>query len=391
MKVGLLGYGKMGRGIFGLATGAKLPVTIFVRSQEKADKLNQQIDRRLQRALKGGEIDEAGAKQLREEQRFTCNIGDLSDCELIIETISENFEQKIALLEQLNPHLKPDTIVASNTSTFSIAKLAQAIANPERFAGFHLFHPVTLTPMIEILAWDGVDQKIIDTLADVSRLLGKQPLIFRDTPGSAINSILACYYCEGLYILEQGLATPSQIDKIATEFCRIGPCESLDVIGLPFFTESFERMADYRPPQLTTPSLLHRLLKEGRDGKAIGCGVYRYVQDIPTDETTDFYKMADQTHSRIPGQADESVLRDRLLYSICCGVLFNLSRNLGDPADMDWAASEVLAMEHSPFELMRTRGRDNVAADLARLGSDVAFRFDPALLEYLPRECSACR
>jgi len=384
MKIGLLGYGKMGRGIFSLVTGAGLPIAIYVRSPEKAEKLNQQIDRRLQRALRGGEIDAAGAARLRAEQVFTSQLEDLAGCDVVIESIAEVLDEKTALLRRLDPHLRPDTLVASNTSTFSIAALAAVLTRPERFAGFHLFHPVTLTALIEILTWDGACPEVIDGLSDLARRLGKQPLVFRDTPGSAINSILACYYCEGLYILEQGLAGPTQIDRLAAGFCRIGPCESLDVIGLPFFTESFERMADFRPPQLTTPVLLHRLLAAGRHGKAAGRGVFLYAQDIPGDDAPEVYRVPGQSHSRPAASADPETLRQRLLYAVCCGVLFNLSRRLGAPADMDRAAAEVLGMDRSPFALMHAIGRDRLAAEFARLGREVGCRFDPALLAFLP-------
>jgi 3-hydroxybutyryl-CoA dehydrogenase len=384
MKTGLLGYGKMGRGIFSLITGAGMPLTVYVRSQEKADKNNLQLEKRIQRALRGGEIDDATAARLRSEQKFTCRLEDLAGCNLVIESIAEDFKQKTDLLGQLNRHLHPDAIVASNTSTFSIAALAASIDRPERFAGFHLFHPVTLTGLIEILTWEGVQPAVVDRLAELARRLGKHPLIFRDTPGSAINSILACYYCEGLYILEQGLASPAQIDRLAATFCRIGPCESLDVIGLPFFTDSFERMADYRPPQLTTPTVLHRLLAAGRHGKAAGRGVFLYEQDIPRDDAPDAYRVPGQQHSRPDASADPETLRLRLLYAVCCGVLFNLSRRLGAPDDMDRAAAEVLGMDLSPFRHMRDIGRDRLTADFARLGRDVGIRFDPALLAFLP-------
>jgi 3-hydroxybutyryl-CoA dehydrogenase len=384
MKIGLLGYGKMGRGLFSLAAGAELPITVYVRSAEKAEKLNQQIDRRIQRALRGGEIDAAAAARLRADQRFTPHLADLAACDLIVESIVEEFDQKTALLRELDPHLRPDAMVASNTSTFSIAALAAVMTRPERFAGFHLFHPVTLTPLIEILTWENALPETIDRLAELARRLGKTPLVFRDTPGSAINSILACFYCEGLYILEQGLALPSQVDKLAAAFCRIGPCESLDVIGLPFFTESFERMADYRPPQLTTPTLLHRLLAAGRHGKAAGRGVFLYERDIPCDDAPEAYRVPEQRHSAPAASSDPETLRRRLLYAICCGVLFNLSRRLGAPADMDRAAAEVLGMDRSPFAIMRSLGRERLAADFARLGREVGFRFDPALLDLLP-------
>jgi 3-hydroxybutyryl-CoA dehydrogenase len=384
MKIGLLGYGKMGRGIFSLVTGAGLPITVYVRSQDKADRGNQQLDKRLQRALRNGEIDAAAATRLRVEQGFTCRLADLAGCNLIIESIVEDFAQKTALLRELNDHLHPDAIVASNTSTFSIAALAANVSRPERFAGFHLFHPVTLTGLIEILEWEGVAPEVITRLAELTRRLGKHPLVFRDTPGSAINSILACYYCEGLYILEQGLASPSQIDRLTASFCRIGPCESLDVISLPFFTESFERMADYRPPQLTTPTLLHRLLAAGRHGKAAGKGVFLYEQDVPRDDTPEAYRVPGQSHSLATASSDPETLRQRLLYAICCGVLFNLSRRLGAPDDMDRAAAEVLGMDRSPFAIMHAVGRDRLAADFARLGREVGSRFDPALLAFLP-------
>jgi 3-hydroxybutyryl-CoA dehydrogenase len=384
MTTAILGYGKMGRGIFSLLTGAGRPVIVYVRSEEKAAKNNQQQEKRVQRALRAGEIDAAGAERLRGAARFTSNLADLGACGLAIETISEDLAQKCELLRRIEGCLAADALVTTNTSMLPVAELAGALRARERFCGLHFFHPTQLSTIVELILWDGVSAGTVARLDDFIRSIDRTPIHLRDAPGSPVNHILANFYCEGLYIVEQGLALPSEVDRLAGTFCRIGPCESLDAVGVSFFTGSFDQMAAYRPPGVTTPGLLYRLRAEGRDGRAAGRGIFLYEQDRARDDDPAWYRDPGQTHSRPGAAGDSESLRLRLLYSLCCGMLFEAQRGTGSVEDLSRAVAEVLLMDFSPLAFLRERGAARRLDEVRALETQVGVRFPSALLSLVP-------
>ena len=382
MKVGILGYGKMGRGIFSLFSASPAAVTVFVRSQEKADLNNAQSEKRLQRAVRKGMITEAEFNDRSTALKFTSNLNDLADCDLVIESVPENFETKVELLARIESVVRPDCILASNTSTLSINRMAAGLKKADRFCGFHFFHPVQLSGILEIIKWDRVSEQVVERMVEVSRMIQRAPIVVKDVPGSAINGVLSCYYCEGLYLLEQGLGTPSVIDRVAGRYFRIGPCESIDVIGVKFFTDSFERMEGVRPPGLSTPALLKKMIDAGRVGKDVNQGIYLYQEDRAVDDAPDYYLNPAQKHSRdVLGQGEDEIAQ-RLLYAVFAGMLFIVAQGFGRMPELDIGMKEVLGMERGPLEWMKSIGKARLTDDYKLLNGRIGDRFDPALLDY---------
>lgn len=384
MQTGLLGYGKMGRGIFGLLNLAEQPVTVYVRSAEKAEKNNQQIERRIQRALRSGEIDEAGAEQRRRAARFTCDLAELADCDLIVESVTEDMALKIDLLRQVESLVRPEAMVTTNTSRFSINKMAAALNRPGRFGGLHFFHPIQLVTIVELIQWKGIDADIAPRLTEFIGSLKRKLVCVHDGPGSPVNKVLSNYYAEGVYLLEQGLALPSEVDRIAGTFCRIGPCESLDSIGLEFFADSFDAMAPHRLPTITTPTLLRRLVADGRDGRAVGRGIYSYNQDKPSNDAAAYYLEPNQKHSSTQSPGGEEAIRQRLIQALCCGILYSVAHGEGSGPDLSAALADVLVMNFNPWDYMRSRGRSALRAELEALTAQVGPRFPVEGLAQLP-------
>ncbi len=382
MKVGILGYGKMGRGIFNLFSASPASVTVFVRSQEKADFNNSQSQKRLQRSVRKGMITEAEFNDRSVALKFTSDLNELADCDLVIESVPENLETKVELLARIESVVRPDCILASNTSTLSINRMAAGLKKADRFCGYHFFHPVQLSGILEIIKWDHVSEKAVDRLVEVSRMIQRTPIVVNDVPGSAINAVLSCYYCEGLYLLEQGLGTPSVIDRVAGRYFRIGPCESIDVIGVKFFTDSFERMETIRPPGLSTPRLLQKLIAEARVGKESGGGIYLYQEDRAVDDGPAYYLDPDQKHTFGVLDQGEDEIAQRLLYAVFSGLFFMVAKGYGKAVELDIGMKEVLGMERGPLEWMKAIGRTRLTDDYKLLNRRIGDRFNPALLDY---------
>ena len=215
MKVGLVGYGKMGRGIFSLLSDAPLEVAVLVRDPAKADRNNRRLERRLRRAANSEILDEADLADRLAGLRFTSSWKDLRDCGLVIETVTEDYETKIEVLGRAERTVSPEAVITSNSSSLSTTRMAERLRDPARFCGFHFFHPIQLTSVVEIITSRDTAAGTVDFLRRVSREIGRTPLVVKDLAGSCINVALTCHSCEALYVLEQGLALPSRIDAIA--------------------------------------------------------------------------------------------------------------------------------------------------------------------------------
>lgn len=384
MKIGLAGFGKMGRGIFHLFGSSPFSVTVLVRTGEKADKNNRQVETRLKRSLRKGMLTEEEFRERAGALGFTTDLGDFASCDLVIEALPEDFEAKAEFLARLEGVVSPEALIVSNTSGLSLTRLAGGLRRKERFCGLHFFHPIPLSTIVEIIKWDGTAPETVERLEELCRRAGKRPIVVGDFPGSVVNPILACYYCEGLYLLEQGLAPPSLIDSIAGRFTRIGPCESIDALGIEFFEKLFEDLEPYRPPGLDTPALLRKLVGDGRLGKDSGAGLYLYTGAGVRDDDPAYYLDPHQRHSSPnPEEGEEAVAR-RLKFALLAGLLYVAGKGKGDARDLDFAISEVLGMEEGPLALAEGLGREGLAGELALLSERAGRRFDPRLADLLP-------
>ncbi len=208
----------------------------------------------------------------------TPSLSQLADCEIAVEAVVENEEVKTKLFRDVQAIVKPDAILASNTSTISITRMAQAVAKPENFAGLHFFNPVDRMQLVEVIRGEKSSDQTVVTLVALAKKLGKTPIVVKDCPGFLVNRILFPYLNEAYVLLEEG-ADPRAIDKAASDFgMPMGPITLSDMVGLD--TCLYAGMVVNRAfkDRAKETRILAELVKAGRLGQKSSAGLYSYAK-----------------------------------------------------------------------------------------------------------------
>ena len=376
MHVGIIGFGKMGRNIFNLFSDTPMAVTVLGRDSAEMDRQGQRVEKRLRRSVGSGMLPEAGLPRRLAELRFTTSGDALRECDLVIETIRENFDAKIEVLRQAEATISPQAVLTSNTSSLSLTRLAQHLRDPTRFCGFHFFHPVQLTTIVEIITTAHTSPRTVEFLRQVSRDIDRAPLMMKDLAGSCLNVPLIFFCCEALYILEQGLASPSRIDAVAGQIARVGPCETMDAIGLPLCLEILRVALAVFAGDREVPDLYHTLIRDGRFGRYANRGIHVYQNDRPRDDDPEYYVNPTQTHTPSGARSDDTGLYERLLFPIYLSILEAAQRGLGDLSDICLGVSRILDLKRDPLEEMRRLGSKGLREAFDRLRDELGPRFD---------------
>jgi len=398
MNVGLVGYGKMGAGIFRLLAGRDFGTVVHGRDQNKCCEHAERYFKSLERAVKRGRLapDEYDAK-LR-SIKFTADYADLAHCDLVIESAVEDQATKLEIFRRLEDVTRPDAALVTNTSSLSISQMAAHLVHPERFCGLHFFYPVPLIDLVEIIRTDSAPSQLIERLRALAAALGRKSITVKDAPGSMINAILGYYYIESLYVLEEGKMGPSAIDRLAKRFFYVGPCESMDMIGTDFLVDALKRSAtpgsicplrwDLNPDgsvmaetaasadSFFAPALLTRLLAAGRLGRKTGRGIYLYQNEKPHDDELGFYHSPKAPYLA-PRWQTEEMISLRLLHAVLNGSLQCLAKGMASAEDIDIGVREILQMKDGPFTLMETMGDAKFERRCKELTAIAGERFQP--------------
>jgi 3-hydroxybutyryl-CoA dehydrogenase len=278
-SVGVVGAGTMGNGIAQACATSGLRVVMVDIAQAAVDKGLATIAGSLDRLIKRGKLDEAGKQRALERIQGSTSYDDLKGVQLVIEAATENEGLKIKILQQLDQLLPPEVIIASNTSSISITKLAAATGRPDKVIGMHFFNPVPVMALVELIRGLQTSDATHDTIKALAEALGKTPISVRNSPGFVVNRILVPMINEAFFVLAEGLATPEEIDEGMKLGCNhpIGPLALADMVGLDVclavMNVYFEEFNDskYRPCPL-----LKEMVAAGWLGRKTGRGVYRY-------------------------------------------------------------------------------------------------------------------
>jgi 3-hydroxybutyryl-CoA dehydrogenase len=272
------GAGTMGSGIAQVAAQSNFYTLLYELNTDTLEKARTVIDKNLQSMTDRGKISKTEKEKILQRIQFT---NDIQTClaDVFIEAIIEKPETKIALLNQLAELNHSESIFATNTSSLSINELAEKIKNPDRVIGMHFFNPAPVMKLVEIVNTNYTNKETTQTIVELTKMMGKTPVVCKDSPGFIVNRVARPYYIESLRLLEEGLVDSLQLDSLleATGF-KMGPFKLMDLIGndvnYAVSCSIYEQMN--KPGRLKPSPIQKEKVEKNELGKKTGQGYYKY-------------------------------------------------------------------------------------------------------------------
>jgi len=277
--VGIIGAGTMGNGIAQACAVSGLKVVMVDISDAAVAKGIATVSGSLDRLLKKEKITTDDKTAAMARIQGSTSYDDLKGAQLVIEAATENLELKIKIVKQLDAMLAPEVIIASNTSSISITKLAAVTARADKFIGMHFFNPVPMMALVEIIRGLQTSDATHAAVHAMATKLGKTPITVKNAPGFVVNRILVPMINEAFFVLAEGLATPEDIDAGMKLGCNqpIGPLALADMVGLDVCLAVMEvYLSEFGDSKYRACPLLKEMVAAGRLGRKTGQGVYKY-------------------------------------------------------------------------------------------------------------------
>jgi 3-hydroxyacyl-CoA dehydrogenase/enoyl-CoA hydratase/3-hydroxybutyryl-CoA epimerase/3-hydroxyacyl-CoA dehydrogenase/enoyl-CoA hydratase/3-hydroxybutyryl-CoA epimerase/enoyl-CoA isomerase len=379
-KTGVLGAGLMGAGIATAHARAGIPaVMVDIDDSRIADGLKRASEVVTGRIKIGRATPEDLARMLAMLSTSTSQSA-FADCDVVVEAVTENEKLKTAMYRLLGKVLRPEAILASNTSTISITRMAAAAPDPARFVGMHFFYPVDRMELVEVIRGEQTSDETVATVVALAKAIRKTPIVVRDCPGFLVNRVLFPYMNEALLLLTEG-ASMDAIDKAATAFgMPMGPIALEDLVGLDTSWYAGQVMLEAYPDRGVPTPILGDLVKAGRLGKKSGAGFRRFAGKSgrpQADPECDSFLEKYRTGERVPSEEE---MTDRMFLAMLLEATRVVEEGIvREPGDADMGL--ILGIGFPPFRggILRWCDSEGAGAVLERLGryTHLGKRFEP--------------
>ena len=282
--IGVVGAGQMGGGIAQAAVMADFSVVLHDSEKRALVAALEAIDKGLQRLVEKGGMAQADKGTAIRQVRTTTELKDLAACDFVVEAVSERLPLKMQIFEALDAGCRPEVVLATNTSSLSITRIAAATRRPERVVGMHFMNPVPVMKLVEVVPGQATSRPTTDDTVALALRMGKTPVLSQDLPGFISNRVLMPMINEAIFALYEGLGTRDDIDTVMTLGMRhpMGPLALADFIGLDTCLSILEILQEgFGDPKYRPCPLLRRLVDAGHLGRKSGRGFYDYSQGAP--------------------------------------------------------------------------------------------------------------
>jgi len=277
--VGVIGLGTMGAGIVEVFARNGLDVVAVEASMEALERGKRVLRHSTDRALSRGKLTEQEQTELHDRVRFTSDLADLAECDLVVEAVPEHLDLKRDIFAKLDLIVKPDAILATNTSSLSVTEISVATQNPRRFVGMHFFNPAPVLKFVEVIRTVVTDDGVVEDVKALAERIGKMPVVIGDRAGFIANALLFGYLNHAVGMFESHYATREDIDAAMQLGCGLpmGPLALVDLIGLDTAYEILDTMYKQGRDRLHAPSpILKQMVTGGLKGRKTGRGFYTY-------------------------------------------------------------------------------------------------------------------
>ena len=277
--LGIVGSGIMGSGIAEVAAKAGVDVILRSRQQASADAMVAALEKSLAKQVERGKLDETAAKEIGARVTATDDLHALHDCDLVLESVVEDLAVKKELFTRLDDIVKPEGILATNTSTLPVVELAVATERPSQVVGIHFFNPAPMMSLVEVVRPLTASDDTVDAAKAFATACGKDVVEVKDRAGFIVNALLFPYLNNAVRMLEAGTASRDDIDTAMKGGCNfpMGPLALLDLVGLDTSLSILDALyEEFRDPNYAAMPLLRRMVAAGQLGRKSGAGFFDY-------------------------------------------------------------------------------------------------------------------
>ena len=361
MIVGVIGAGTMGSGIAQIAAQAGHEVVLFDTRQAALESSEAALKKVMGRLVEKGSVKTEDAKAIQDRFTYATEITAFANCALVIEAVIEDLTIKKQLFAELGSTVKPDTILATNTSSLSVTSIAAACKFPERVIGLHFFNPAPLLPLVEVVPGLATHAQQTKDCVSLMKAWGKTPVIAKDTPGFIVNRVARPFYGEALRIYEEGIADMATIDHAMRTVggFKMGPFELMDLIGndINFAVTSSVFKAFFYDPRYRPSVTQQRMVEANWLGRKTGRGYYDYAAGValPSSNTD---------------SALHQIIVDRIVVMLINEAVDALQLGIASKEDLDLAMTKGVNYPKGLLQWAEEKGYSNCLAQMEALRSE---------------------